>query len=170
LAVPLFTVGQVLTAALVNSWLAPIAAYKASDESVTSSTVLQNDNDLVVAVAASCTYMLDLYVNYEGGTQGSSDLKLGWTVPAGTTVTWGHIGVNTVGTITQASVATTSDQTNTPSFGTNGAGNALSAFIRGTVLVSSTAGNLQLQWAQVTSSGTATKVKAGSYMLLQRIA
>ncbi len=52
---------------------------------------------------------------------------------------------------------------------TNGA-TSRNAMFWGTVVSSSTTGNLQLQWAQNTSSGTATKVHAKSWLILDRIA
>jgi hypothetical protein len=37
------------------------------------------------------------------------------------------------------------------------------------VFVSTTAGTLQLQWAQASSTGTATKMKKGSWLELRRV-
>jgi len=167
--IPTFVGGGTVFASDANAWFVPLAAFKSADESVTSSTVLQNDDVLVVALAANATYLMICYLNYEGGTQGASDLKVGWTVPASTVMAYQHIGVTTAGTITQASAATTSDQTNVPAYGTNGAGNTLGALLLGTVKSAGTPGNLQMQWAQNTSNGTATKVKAGSALVLHRI-
>ena len=169
MAVPVFTVGQVLTAALVNSWLAPVAAVKTSNESVTSSTALQNDNELVVPVAASATYHLSAYLHYEGGTLGASDLKFGWTFPSGLTMTYAASRISEI-TGNPAGGGGVVIQSATALSGSAGAGNSRSVAIEGTVTVSSTAGNLQLQWAQSTSNGTATIVHAGSYISLQRIA
>jgi len=168
-AIPTWSSGQVLTAADVDSWFVPLVAYKTADEAVTSSTTLQNDDDLFVSVAASATYQLIAYFIYDGGTTGSSDLKIGWTFPSGLTMAYGHIGMTTSATITEASVATSSDQTNNPQFGSDGAGQNRAAYLLGTVFVSTTAGTLQLQWAQGTSSGTATHMKKGSWLQLQRV-
>jgi len=160
----------VLTASDVNNWFVPVFKYKAADESVTSSTTLQNDDDIALSVAASATYRLAAYFIYEGGTLGSSDMKIGWTFPSGLTMAYGHIGMTTAGAVNEASVATSSDQTNSPAFGSDGAGQNRAAYLFGMVFVSTTAGTLQLQWAQNTSSGTATKMKKGSWVELQRVA
>ena len=82
--IPTWSPGQVLVASDVNSWFVPLAVVKGGDQSVTSSTVVVNDTALVVAVASSATYQFSCFISYEGGTQGSSDLKWTWTTPAGT--------------------------------------------------------------------------------------
>jgi hypothetical protein len=66
-------------------------------------------------------------------------------------------------------VTTTSAESNNPNFGGNGAGTATSAYLFGMVFVSTTAGTLQLQWAQALSTGTATKMKKGSWLELRRV-
>jgi hypothetical protein len=53
--------------------------------------------------------------------------------------------------------------------GALGAGTLAGALIKGTVTTAGTAGNLTLQWAQVSSSGTATILHSGSWMTLDRI-
>lgn len=166
MAIPTWAVGQVLTASDVNTWFVPLAAEKGADQSVTSSTTLVNDSALVVPVAASAVYDFDLQLFYTGGTTGSSDIKLAWTVPAATTIVGGALLVtNPLG------VALTYFTQSTPATiftASNGAANPLPVRLWGTVTTSSTAGNLQLQWAQNTSNGTATTVKAGSVLTAQR--
>ena len=56
-----------------------------------------------------------------------------------------------------------------PQVGTNGAGIVQEASMRGSIVVSTTAGNVQLKWAQGTSSGTGTIVHAQSSLKLQRV-
>ena len=77
---PNILAGQRITAALLNS-MQPQTVIKPTDQSVTSSTTVVNDNDLVSAVLASATYIFTCYLDYEGGTTGSSDLKWVWSVP-----------------------------------------------------------------------------------------
>jgi hypothetical protein len=55
-------------------------------------------------------------------------------------------------------------------FGTNGTTTLMAAELSFTLVTSSTAGNLQLQWAQNTSNATATTVKAGSVLTALRLA
>jgi hypothetical protein len=77
MAVPTFTVGQVLTAALVNQWLASRAAVKGSNTSRSSTTTLADDPHLTLAVDANCIYVLELGLLYDGATAG--DLATGLT-------------------------------------------------------------------------------------------
>ncbi|MES4891417.1 hypothetical protein [Streptomyces sp. NPDC096012] len=55
---------------------------KTSDQSVTSSTTLANDSQLLLPVVANATYTLFLMCIFSGGTTG--DIKFDWTVPSGT--------------------------------------------------------------------------------------
>jgi hypothetical protein len=158
--------GSRITASEVQA-VAPLAAYKSADQSITSSAVLTNDSALFVSVLASATYYFKMYIKYEGGTQGSADMKIGWAVPTGTTMSYERLALNTSGA---ADVGTPTDQSGTPTFGSNGAGNSRTLVAEGTVLTSTTAGTLQFKWAQGTSNGTATIVHAGSALVLWQIA
>jgi hypothetical protein len=52
-----------------------------------------------------------------------------------------------------------------------GVGNVLTGVrVYGRLVMSSTAGNFQLQWAQNASDATGTTLKAGSYMTMTRVA
>lgn len=142
----------------------PLAVIKAADESVTSSTTLQNDDELLLSVAANASYLFFCYLDYEGASAG--DLKISWSVPTSATLRFAQIGQ------TAASAATTSAtgiESTAYSFGADAAATLNALLMHGTLLTSSTAGTLQLQWAQGTSSGTATKVHAQSFLALWRI-
>ena len=157
--------GGRLTAAMLQQ-VAPYAVIKGSDEDVTSSTTLQNDDALFLAVAANTSWLFDCYLDYEGGTLGSSDIKWTWSAPSGATLVYGLSGLDTSGD----NVASTSYAGSaTVTAGTSGASNLRSARMYGTLIVGSTAGTLQLKWAQNTSSGTATIVHAQSYLTLWQI-
>lgn len=161
-----FQAGQKITAALLNSFCAPLEVIKPSDQSVTSSTVLVNDTALFAAVVASATYDFMLYLDFEGGTLNASDLKFQLTVPAGAALRAQRIYTTTAGA---ASVSNTITDGVTTVAGTNGAGVLQAALMEGSLVVGATQGNLQLQWAQNTSSATATIVHAQSKLRLWRI-
>jgi hypothetical protein len=166
MAIPIWTVGEVLASSDVNSWFVPVEAVRTSTQSVTSSTVLVNDTQLLVPVAANASYHFLTYLFYEGGTQGSSDIKVGYAVPAGTTMRYHRIYANTSGLAVNISTLT---ETDVQGAGTQGAGIACGLTHHGTIVTSATTGNVQLQWAQSTSSATATQVLAQSAILLTRI-
>ncbi len=166
MGVPTWAVGQVLTASDVNNWFVPLAAEKGSDQPVTSSTTLVNDSALVIPVAASATYDFDLQLFYKGFTTGSGDIKIAWSLPSGATlVGGGDFIANPLGVTqlfyTQATASIFS--------ASNGTANPQPIRTWGTLVTSTTAGNMQLQWAQNTSSGTATTVMTGSVLTAQRI-
>ena len=157
--------GSRITAALFAS-VAPLSVIKGADQTVTSSTTVVNDNALVLPVVANATYLFVCYLDYEGGTQGSSDIKWVWSVPTSGTLRYGGIYVGTTGTLHGSSTITGAT---TVAAGTNGSSNLLSAIMIGSLIMSSTAGTLQLQWSQNTSSGTGTIVHAQSHLTLWRI-
>jgi hypothetical protein len=158
--------GARILAADIQALQVPYAR-KTANQSVTSSTVFVNDTQLVVAVSASRSYAFSLNLIYQGATAGSGDIKLAWSVPAGSVVNAVVGGVNTGlaavwGYMNTAAV-------NPSAFGTNGGVGALGLIVNGTITVSTTPGSLQLQWAQNTSSGTATIVLVGSNLTIRDI-
>ena len=163
---PSIPAGTQPTSLLLQRML-PLIAEKASDQPLTSSTTLASDSALLVPLEASAKYDVELKLYYTGGTTGSSDLKFAWTVPSGTTITGSALAIsNPLGVAllyyTQATASVFS--------ASNGTGNPFGIRVWGTVVTSSTTGNLQLTWAQNTSSATATTVKAGSLLTARRIA
>lgn len=144
-------------------------AIKGSDQSVTSSTTLANDNDLTLSVVANAIYEVWSHIIYDAAT--AADLKFAWTAPAGATFDWVQGGLISsadavsgsmfVGACTLATVNTT----------VTGAGSGTNMVCRpsGLLQISSTAGSFTLQWAQQTSSATATRVRQNSYLRLMRV-
>jgi len=164
---PAFQAGQKLTAAALASFAAPLAVIKPSDQSVTSSTVLVNDTALVTPnLVASATYLFWCYLNYEGGTGGSSDIKWQWAAPAGATLRY---GLAHVGQANNVDVGNTYQASDIPTGRTQGAGVLSGAIMTGSLVMSTTAGSLQLKWAQNTSNATATIVHAQSTLALWRV-
>ena len=165
--IPTWTSGEVLTASDVNSWFVPLAAVKPGDTSIASSTSLTNDPDLVLAVASNATYRVDAFLDYEGNTNGSGDFKAQFTVPSGATLAYTHFGLNGSGNVGSPTILAASASY---TYATNGSGVKQGIVITGTLIVSSTSGNLQLQWAQGESNSTATILHAGSSLMARRIA
>lgn len=146
-----------------------IWSLKTSTESVTSSTTLQNDDQLVLPVSASAKYAFEGILYYDGAVGGG--LKTAFTVPASATLRWAGSGSD----ITAAPVASYSTVVATASAGVIsysciGAGTTQAVHIKGTTVISTTSGNLQLQWAQSASSATATRIFLDSWLRLTRIA
>ncbi len=157
--------GQRLTAAMLRA-VAPLAAYKGADESVTSSTALQNDDALYLALNPDAVYFFACMLDYEGGAQGSSDLKFAWAGPSGFTMAYGLLAITPGGGSSAGYLRGPAGA----SCGTTGTGNRWSALMTGSLTTGGSPGTLQLQWAQNTSSGTATVVHAGSVLAAWQIA
>jgi len=154
--------GERVPASLLLS-LIPNGVVKPSDESLPSSTAMQNDNDLVTNVQVSTDYIFLCWILYEGFTGGSGDIKWQWTLPAGASLAYQAFYENLTPTLAGAATFTAATVGQAQS---NGAGNDRGIFMFGSLTVGVTAGNIQLQWAQNTSSATPTIVHTGSVLLL----
>src|SRR5262245_3251832 len=168
MAVPTWTTGQVLTASDVNTWFVPISAIKTANESVTSSTTLQNDDHLVIALAANSTYWVNITLIIDGATGG--DFKADFTGPAGATPLL-HVDGHNLSAAATTDDAITLMETfgDVIHIGTLGVGSHTAVSMRGPVSIAGTAGNMQLRWAQETSSASATRILTGSAMWARRI-
>ncbi len=133
---------------------------KTADESVSSSTTLQNDDTLKIALAASDAVEFSA-VMFVSSTSSSPDFKMTFTVPSGASVRWFAEWFD--GVAYQSSGIVTSSGT-TVAFAITG--NTLGMVkLTGIVVNGSNAGDLQLQWAQNSSNSTAVKVEQRSFIL-----
>ena len=162
MAIPVWTPGEVLVAADVNTWFVPSVAAKTSDQSVTSSTTLVSDSALFLPVATSALYIFNCLILNTGLTGGQ--IKMQFTGPAGATMNSGIIGFASAGGNTFG--ATFRGFASTVIFDTPTSETPI--LWQGSIQTSSTAGTVQFQWAQGTSNATATVVKAGSYLSMVR--
>jgi hypothetical protein len=132
---------------------------KTANETVTSSTALQNDNHLKLVLATSTTYIIDAVI-FASSTSATPDLKIAVVPPSGSTMVLGYTGSPNAVLLTS---------------GTASGGIAIPAndptwiHLTGTVTTSGTAGDLQLKWAQNTSDAAGTTVMKGSYMRAEAI-
>jgi hypothetical protein len=180
-----FVANQRLTAAELNS-MQPVQVIKSTIESVTSSTTLQDDNELFVTLTAGQTYAVRAVLIVGGSaTSGAGDIKTAWT----RTGTLNHAGARSctgpaIRTIDASGTTATAGTlpnvlgilrrtgghalTTAVNYGTDGTATGLveEEFI---IQVDVT-GVLKLQWAQDTTSATATTVAAGSYIVATPIA
>lgn len=148
--------GQRVTAAMLRA-IAPVSAYKTADEPVTTET-LQNDDTLALQLTANSVYFWVMVFHYSGGTQGSSDLKVAWSVPSAATMRYTRVGLTTAGA---ADVGAFASEAAVLTFGTSGSGTR-SVMMAGTVSTVAAAGLMQLRWCQNAGTVVTTTVKAGS--------
>jgi hypothetical protein len=166
-----WSVGAALPAAELNTYVRDnlnavgptiSRARKTADESVTSSTTLQDDNHLLFAIGVSEIWMAEASLYYTSGTTG--DLKFAWSVPSGATGTHSYVGFD-ISIVFNSDVSTT---LSTP-LSVGGSGAIRLAQLRAIIVNSTNAGNVTLQWAQNVSDGTATTVLTNSVLLAHRI-
>ena len=162
---PTVYAGQRITGDLLQQML-PLWVVKPAPTSRASTTTLANDPDLVIDLPRVGTWAFDVWLNYTGGTLGSSDLKLGMNY-SGTSsfAAWGVNGI-TLASTSQLNAGGNSF-TGSLALGTSG-GTFFTGDIHGQVTVSTT-GTLALQWAQNTSSATSTNLRQGCWMRAYQI-
>lgn len=143
--------------------------YKTADETVTSSTTLQADNDLLFEdLPADSVWQIEGVLFVTGEDAG--DLKVQFEGPAGAA------GSFVFNAPTQG-VTTTAAGTDFVSVALGASRNIgavdaseIGVMVRGLVTIDSTAGDLSLTWAQRVSDPTATTLKARSHLTARRIA
>ena len=159
--------GEILTAEKLNQRL-PYRVDKTAPQSVTSSTTLVNDGDLTVPVEANAIYEVEALILASGDTAG--DIRVAWTIPSGA-ATAGRVCIGPqLGMTAATNTAMVDISRNWATQQTYGVSTSTVGILeKGTLTTSATPGNLQMQWAQGTSSATATNVESGSWLRIQRI-
>jgi hypothetical protein len=164
MAPPVLSVGDVLTASFCNTWFLPSVVVKPTSESVTSSTALQNDDHLLLPVAASAVYEFTCQLFFIAAPGG--DIKWTWSVPAGSGITYQNLH-NEGGSVGLGNACLAYGDTDTPTAA--GGGSPTEAVrMTGNLTTGGSTGNVQLRWAQNASSGTATQVRSPSQLILRR--
>lgn len=163
---PTILAGQAYTAGLIQGF-APLGAWKTSDTSRASTVTLTSDPDLTLNVVANAFYKFKCYLDFEAVAGTGFGIQWQWAVPAGSTLRY-HLVCNS--TSATPVVANTLQATDIGSSAGNGPGSLQGAEMTGTLFTSTLAGAITLQWAQATSSATATIVHAQSFMELGRLA
>ena len=175
---------KTLTSPIVNSATGigqAIVKRKTADESVTSSTTLQDDDHLTFSIGASEEFVGSIFLSV-GAALNTTGIKIAITVPAAATLeviaSAGNY-YNTTAAPTYTTLRTTTSGT-ALDFTATGFSNGIGAnggdvihdliSIHLWVLNSTNAGNVTLQFAQNTSSGTAVTVRKGSHLIAHRVA
>jgi hypothetical protein len=164
LAIPTWTVGEVLASADVNNWFVPRCVVKPSDTSRASNTTFSNDPALLLPFEANSVFQFTAGIDYEADATG--DFKFQWTVPAGASMLYLFSAYTPADNITLNG----GNGASSPfTIGGAGAGTRRALLCTGVVTIGSTAGNLAFQWAQAASSATAAIVHAQSYLTAFRV-
>lgn len=171
---------EVVTAAIGNThWRDNLLALsdriqevrKSADEPVTSSTVLQNDDQLLFTAAAGQTYKGDVFCVFNTASS-AIDAKVGFSFPTGT-MTFGAIGMDpavgagVIGSGTWGAFASATSASSAIGVGVASADTIVAVPF---TFLCSVGGTVNFMWAQNTSSGTALTLKAGSSIEAKRVA
>ncbi|WP_157251031.1 hypothetical protein [Nonomuraea typhae] len=141
---------------------------KPSDESVASSTTMQNDNHLKFNAVATTNYWIKSYLMIDGADTGGG-IQLGWYGPSGATFDWCSDALGDDADGFGPVSRTRQTIGSVPDMQTNGAGSFLIVPAVGLLKVGATAGVFGFRWAQSSSSATATKVKALSCLIVTKL-
>jgi hypothetical protein len=136
---------------------------KAADQSVTSSTVLVNENSLSVSMSAVAKVSVTwtLYVTMAA----AAGIKLAVSVPTGATLLGTVVGIGVGAAVGSDGELLTVSGTSVNVLDNVAFGASGIVTVTATVLGDGThAGNITLEFAQTTSSATSTTIKAGSGM------
>jgi hypothetical protein len=129
---------------------------------VNNSTALVTISGLTTALEINTAYLFDLYVVYS--TNATADLKLAWSLPAGSVA---DFGIDYWDTATVKQFA----QSSTPPTASAHGGFASDLYARfsGSLATSSTAGNFTVQFAQNVANLSNSLVRRGSYLRLEKV-
>ena len=127
---------------------------KKADETITNDSTLSDDAELTVALTAGKTYSFICTIWYDSNS--NPDFKMSFPLN-------GNTGRRSTGTITSTANMDTTSLETTSNWAQNDAADYAAVNVG---YVVSAGGALTLQWAQNTSSGTATTVKEGSSLVV----
>lgn len=145
-----------------------VAAERSADLARTHATSLTDDPTLqLLNLAANGVYELGALLLYTGGSGGSEgDLAWTWRLAGGVSMSYSAHRINAGGSVV---VGTGAAGTDTLTAQTQGTGTLMAVNLTGQITTGSAPAYAVLQWAQNTDSGTATTIKAGSYVRARRL-
>lgn len=130
-----------------------------------SNTVLENVTAVAFPLAPATRYAFEALIVYRSGT--TPDYKAAFTVPASSTIH--YKGLYTAVAGSEPTAATIVLNASAGVLSAEGDAADRSILVSGHVLTDATAGNLQLQSAQVTGDASATTTKAGTWLRVTRV-
>ena len=157
------TVGSNLNRYLVQN----AHVIKSADTSRTSTTTSADDPHLTMYVSANTSYWVQAMLIYSGS---NGNFQLRFAGPSGSTFDWvsdslGGSVTSSFGVVSR----TLQGLGNEPTMGGAAAGTNQCSMPKGLLQVGSNGGTLRVQWAQATSSGTATILRSGSILSVRRV-
>jgi len=145
----------------------PTTAYKAADETINNSNVLQNDDDLYLAMAANEVWVFEGLLIYECNE--AADFQACVVVPVAADLNWQN---GTAAKYTQPYNALGLSYINATSGAAEYVGGAAyhcGFWFGGVVINGANAGNLQVQWAQWAAHASDLIVHKGSFLIATKM-
>ncbi|MEZ4782701.1 MAG: hypothetical protein R3F28_01365 [Candidatus Kapaibacterium sp.] len=144
-------------------------ARKTADESITNVGTLQNDDHLALPLAASTTYVIEGFL-YAYSNVNNAELIIGFDVPASSTMKMTYVAYDGANNIKGGGFLSTDGGASGAIDVTSGTATDIAVWFRGIVITSTTADDIQLQWAQsAAGTGRTTTIEANSFMQATRV-
>jgi len=168
---PDWTASEVVTATKLDQ-VSVDYVLKSADEDLNLSTTLQNDNHLAYTVAATGTYIADLWLYAKSAANGAGDINVGWSFPTGT-LHYSAVGLGLTlasgndGTVTPPTILNATSGVSVIGLGLSTATLLIQVHAH---FVATATGTLQFMWGQNSSNANNSTVKAGSHMIVRQVA
>jgi hypothetical protein len=160
--------GDRLGATAVNTQIVQnLLIVKPSDESVTSSETIQNDNHLRFTVEPDTNYLVKAFIIVNGADGGG--IEFGWYGPTNTVFLWCSDAAGDPADSADPVSRTRQQIGNLPTSDLLGTGTDVCLPCMGVLLVGDTGGTFGFRWAQGTSNATRTLVKARSALVVTKL-
>jgi len=134
----------------------PTVVVKAANQVINNIDTLQNDDELLIAVGASETWIFDLSIIYASAVANQPNLAVAMSYPSGSGISAGVIGVATTGGVLAAQVLVSK-------VGVFADTNVRICTIQGSVSTG-TVGNIQFRWCHNSAYANNLTVYAQSWM------
>lgn len=143
-----------------------LIARKTADQSVTSSTAVQDDDHLLATVGASEVWALQYRLRVSAHTSANLDMR--WTFPTGGEIEF-SVNSYAAGALYGVEYATTSPSAELFA-GVITTSEIEPIIVNGFYVGGGNAGTVTLQWAQNASNATSTTLKANSVLMGMKLA
>ncbi|MFJ9037484.1 hypothetical protein ACIRF8_12955 [Streptomyces sp. NPDC102406] len=169
---PPIPAGSRITSGLLSSML-PQIMWKTVNTDRAATTAFADDPDLTCVLEANATYHAIFYIHF--AALDLARFKTMWNVPSGVSGNRSAMGPDQGVVLSGTSTGGTGrwgvhNFTTSVTYGTRDSGSNQCAAIEEAVFTTTGAGTLALQWAQVTSNATPSRLGAGSSLHLRRLA
>ncbi len=161
--------GTQLGATDVNTKIVQVSMVsKPSDESVTNTETMQNDDHLKFSALENTNYLIKLYLIVTGADV-NGGIEMGFYGPAGAEFYWCSDMFGDSPDFGGDVSRTRQLMVNLPNMETNGTSAEIVAPAVGILVMGETSGTFGLRWTQGTPNATPTKVKALSCMFVTKL-